>query len=110
MNGDKNQLEYDVQKRARAGTKATLRGVVALYVAFMGYRLLRSARLAEESTMPIDLRWGFGLGMIAAALIFGVYIWKRWRADVEAARLPKDGETIGNAADADDAGNGDAKE
>ena len=110
MNEEKHQLEYDVQKRARAGTKATLRGVVALYVVFIGYRLIRSARLAEESTMPVGLRWGFGLGMIVAALIFGVYILKRWRVDVEAARLPKNGEMAGNAAGADDAGNGDAKE
>ena len=28
--------------------------------------------------------------MIAFALGFGVYIWRRWRADVATARLPKE--------------------
>ena len=111
MNDEKqDRLEYDVQRRAKAGTSATLRTVVALYVIYMGYRLIHSAVMGEESTMSLGLRWGFGIGMIVLALGFGVYIWRRLRADVAAARLPKNGEMAGNAAGADDAGNGDAKE
>ncbi len=91
MNDEKqDRLEYDVQRRAKAGTSATLRAVVALYVIYMGCRLIRSAVTGEESTMSLGLRWGFGIGMIAFALGFGVYIWRRWRADVATARLPKE--------------------
>ena len=84
-----NKLEYDVQQRARAGTKATFRGIVALYIIYLGYRLIRGAG-DGTSTMPVWLAWVGGIVLIAAALGFGVYIWKRWRIDVEAARIRED--------------------
>ncbi len=88
-NENGNKLEYDVQQRARAGTKATFRGVVALYIIYLGYSVIRSAG-DEASTMPPWLAWGGGILLIAAALGFGVYTWKRWRLDVEAARIRED--------------------
>lgn len=48
-----------------------------------------------------------GLFFIAASLAFGVYIWTRWRRDVEAARL--DGTTE-EASDAESDGEGPALE
>ena len=74
------KFEYDIQQRAQAGVKATFRGVVAAYIVYMGYKLIHDA----------DVVWHIAAGavFIAAALAFGVYTWRRWRIDLEAARLP----------------------
>ena len=79
-NKNSQKLEYDVQKRAQAGVKATFRGVVAAYIIYLGYKVIRE----PESVWQIAA----GVFFIAAALGFGVYAWKRWRLDLEAARLP----------------------
>ncbi|MCR5576345.1 MAG: hypothetical protein K6F56_04995 [Oscillospiraceae bacterium] len=80
------QLEYDVQKRAKASTAATFRAVVALYFLYLARQIIRGAMDGSSSMSPV-LAWIAGLGFIAAALAFGFYTWKRWRAEVEAARL-----------------------
>ncbi len=85
-NGQK--FEYDIQKRAKAGTTATFRGIVCAYIAWLGIRLIRGAA-DEGSTLPVWAGWLAGIAFIAAAAGFGFYIWKRWRLDVEAARLPE---------------------
>ena len=79
-NNNSPKFEYDIQQRAQAGVKATFRGVVAAYIAYLGYKLIRDA----ESIWHIVASIVF----IAAALAFGVYAFRRWRIDVEAARLP----------------------
>ena len=91
MNGQK--LEFDVRKRASAGTKATFRGIVAVYIAYLGVRLVRDAASGWQIAA--------GIFFIVAALAFGVYIFRRWRLDLEAARLP---EEDGSAGEDDSAG------
>ena len=89
MNENRNdKLEYDVQKRAKAGTAATFRAVVAVYIIYLGYNILRST-IDGSSTLPPWVGWTVGIFFIAAALGFGYYIWRRWHRDVEAARLPE---------------------
>lgn len=83
MEKDDPKLEYDVQKRAKAGTAATFRGVVAAYIAYLGYRLIKGA----DSTLFIVI----GIFFILAAAASCFYIYKRWKIDLEAARLkPED--------------------
>ena len=79
------KLEYDIQKRARAGTAATFRAVVAGYIIYLGWKIAT----AEGSSMPPLAAKLIGVAFITAALAFGVYTWKRWRLDLEAARLPE---------------------
>ena len=97
MNGQR--FEYDVQQRARAGVKATLRGAVAVYIVYLGYQLVRDAEGAWQIAA--------GVFFIAAALAFGVYAFRRWRLDLEAARLPEedgsDGDPTGGEDLTDDA-------
>ena len=90
-NGQK--FEYDIQKRAQAGLKATFRGVVAAYIVYLGYQLIRDAAGAWQIAA--------GAVFIAAALAFGVYAFRRWRLDLEAARLP-DEESVPVEADEDE--------
>ena len=84
-NNNSPKFEYDIQKRAQSGVKATFRVVVAAYIAYLGYKLIRDA----EASWTIVV----GAVFIAAALAFCVYAWKRWRIDLEAARLPDEDET-----------------
>ena len=95
---DKNseKLEYDVQKRAKAGTAATFRGIVAVYIMYLGYNIVKATE-DGTSTLPDWAGWTAGVFFIAAALVFGVYIWNRYRRDLEAARLPDDTDGTGDA-------------
>ena len=86
------KLEYDVQKRARASTAATARVAVSLYIIWLGYKIIRGA-LDGSNPMPPILAWTAGIFFIAAAIAFCYYTWRRWRADVEAARLPETEES-----------------
>lgn len=83
------KLEYDIQKRARAGTAATFRAVVAGYIAYLGWKIAT----AEGSTMSPLVAKLISCAFLVAAVAFGIYTWKRWRLDLEAARLPEDAQT-----------------
>ena len=82
-------LKYDIQKRARAGTAATFRAVVAGYLAYLGWKI---ATAGGGSMPPLAARL-IGCAFIVAAIAFGIYAWKRWRLDLEAARLPEEEQT-----------------
>ncbi len=94
MDNKKSQrLEYDVQLRAQAGMKATFRGLVAAYIVYLGYQLIRDAAGGWQIAA--------GVFFIAAALGFGIYTFRRWRIDLEAARLPDEEETDNEEDEAD---------
>ena len=86
---DEKNCEYDPSKRTRASNTAVLRAVVAAYLAYLGFDLLRD-RIRGISTLSPVFAWTAGLGFIAAALAFGLYTWKLWKRELEAARLPAD--------------------
>lgn len=92
------KFEYDIQKRARAGTSATLRAVVALYIAYLGWSVIKGVREGGTSMAPW-IGWTAGVVFLAAAAAFGCYAFWRWRRDLEAARLPAPEEEEGHAAE-----------
>ena len=100
------RFEYDIQKRARAGVRATLRGAVALYIIYLGYQLVRDAAGPWQAAA--------GVFFIVAALAFGLYALRRWRLDLEAARLPEtaeaDPDDCPGGCEADDPGEDDDPE
>ena len=81
------QFEYDVQKRARAGTAATLRAVISLYIIYLAWSVLKGVRNGS-SPVPVWVGWLVAIVFTAAAIAFGVYTWKTWHRDLEATRLP----------------------
>ena len=83
--------EYDMQKRTRAGTAAALRAAGALYILYLGYSILRGY-LEGTSTLPAWVAWLAGVVFICAPLAFGVYIVRRYKADLAAARIEPEGE------------------
>ena len=98
------KLEYNVQQRARAGTAATFRAVVAIYIGYLGYKVILGVQ-DGSSSVPFWAGWAIGLFLIAAALAFCYYTWRRWHIDVEAARIkdmPDSGESDEEEPDGED--------
>ena len=89
---DKNGFEYDMQRRAKAGTSAVLRALVAGYLLYIAWQIVKGVRSGESSMSPAVAYLAAGFFALAAAA-FLVYLIRRWRADVEAARLPASEET-----------------
>lgn len=89
------RLEFDVSKRARAGTAATFRAVVVGYLIYLGWKIAS----AEGGAMSVLTARLIGAVFILAAIAFGVYTWKRWRIDLENARLPEEPEEHGEDED-----------
>lgn len=84
-----NKFEYDIQKRAKAGTRATLRAVVSLYLIYMAYLIVKA--LGKDSPIPLPVGYGIAGIFVAAGIAFGVYTYRRYRIDLADARLtPKD--------------------
>lgn len=75
--------QFDMQKRTRANITAAFRALVSGYLAWLGSKIAN----AEGSSMPALTAQLISAAFIIAALGFGVYTWKRWRSDLEAARL-----------------------
>lgn len=82
------RAEYDVQRRARAGTNATLRALVAGYLVYMAWQILKNVR-SGETTMTPAVGYAAAAVFLLAAAAFAVYLIRRWRIEVEAARLPE---------------------
>ena len=89
---DKEHFEYDVQRRARAGTGATLRTLVAGYLLYLAWQIVKGVRAGETSMSPA-VAYTAAAFFTVAALAFIVYLIRRWRKEVEAARLPAQTET-----------------
>ena len=87
-----DRFEYDIQKRARAGTAATFRALVSVYLIYLGWTVLKGV-LNGSSAVPAWAGWLTAVVFTAAAAAFGVYTWKTWRRDLEAARFPAEEET-----------------
>ena len=88
---EKNRVEYDVQSRARAGTSATLRALVAGYLVYLAWQIVKGVRSGETSMSPA-VGYAAAAFFLLAALVFAVYLIRRWKKEVEAARLPADRE------------------
>ena len=88
---DDKAFEYDTAKRTKANNLAGLRAVVAGYLVYLGFSLIRDL-LRGTSTLSPAFAWAAGLGFIAAALAFGFYAWKLWKRELAAAKLPPQAE------------------
>ena len=95
---EKRPAEYDVQRRARAGTGATLRALVAGYLVYLAWQILRNVR-AGETTMTPAVAYAAAAFFLLAAAAFAVYLIRRWRIEVESARLPAAEETENSGDD-----------
>ena len=72
-------------RKPGADSRAWLRAIVAGYLIYLGYSLIRD-HLKGISSMAPWLSWACGLFFIAAGAAFGFYTWRSWRAAREAAQ------------------------
>ena len=84
---DDKAYEYDAAKRTRANNLAVLRALVAAYLAWLGFSLIRDC-LRGASTLSPAFAWTAGLVFIAAALAFAFYAWRQWKRELAASKLP----------------------
>lgn len=92
MNENKETPKYDPRRRSRAGTAATLRAIVVIYVAYMVYNVLRGT-IDGSSTLPVWAGWVLSIALLAADAVFAYYIWRCYRVDLAAAILPDEEES-----------------
>ncbi len=76
--------KYRIADKRSADMRALLRALVAVYLLYTAYELC--FRVADES-IPDWVRVAVGAAMALAAVGFGVFTWKRYRADCEDAVL-----------------------
>jgi TRAP-type C4-dicarboxylate transport system permease small subunit len=79
-------FEYDIQKRARAGSSAVFRVVVAAYIIYLGWTVLRGV-LNGTSPVPVWVAWLVAIVFTAGAGAFLFYTWKKYLRDREDARI-----------------------
>lgn len=92
-----DKRSYDTEKRSRADKAAVLRGVVAGYLVYLGYMIATN----KNTDMSPVFAKVLGGAFILIALVFGFYVLKRWRSDVEGALL-SDEEKAEDTADLSD--------
>ena len=77
--------EYNVIRKNRANVSAVLRGAVACYLLYLGVQIAMSA--GKDPSFPVWASWLLGGFFCVAAVAFGAYTWRRYRADLKAAEL-----------------------
>ena len=75
--------------RANPRGQAVLRGVIAGYLVYLGGSLVYDL-IRGSSTLAPWLVWTVGPLFVICGLGFGLYTWRRWKADEEAAAKPKE--------------------
>lgn len=83
--------EYDMARRSRAGSTLAFRLIASGYLLYLAWTFLRDL-LNGSMTMPLWLAWGAVLAFAAAGIAFGIYAWKNYRRELEAAKLPAENE------------------
>ncbi len=87
------KFEYDAQKQARAGTSAIFRAVIAGYIIYLGWSVLRGV-LKGTSPVPVWTGWFVAIVFTGGAVAFLVYTWKTWQQDCKAARIQQESEKL----------------
>ena len=83
-----NSKEYNVIRKNRANVSAVLRGAVACYLLYLGVQIAMGA--GKDPSFPVWAAWVLGGFFFLAGAAFGVYTWRRYRADLKAAELTEE--------------------
>ena len=77
--------QYNVTRKNQAEFRALLRGLVAVYLLYLAWKLAFVG--GEDPTFPPAAGIASGIVLAAGAVIFGVFTWKRFLADRRDAEL-----------------------
>lgn len=80
-----NSLKFDAIKHNKAKISAILRAIVAVYLGYLGIKLLTN----KETTMDMATAWTFGALFLLAALIIAGYSIYRFYNDYTSAHIRK---------------------
>lgn len=81
-----NNSKYDQFKYSKAMRSGVLRVIVAVYICYLAFKIAS----AEDTSMSNALCLIIGGVFMAAAIGFIVYSYKRFRADLEDAKLKEE--------------------
>lgn len=81
--------KYHYLRKRKANLTATFRAVVSLYLLYLSWQIAGGA-LAGDSPIPSQVVWLLCGLFFAAAVGFGFYTWKRYRADLKTAELTQE--------------------
>ncbi len=80
---------YNVVRKNSADLHVLIRGIVAAYLLYLGWKLITSG---GDASFPPAVGYAVGALFAAGAIAFGVYSWKRYRADLHDAELTPEEE------------------
>ncbi len=80
---------YNVVRKNSADLHALLRGFVAAYLLYLGWKLITSG---GDASFPPAAGYAAGTLFAAGAVVFGCYTWKRYRSDLQDAELTPEEE------------------
>ena len=78
-----NGVKYDAEKRLKAGKAAVLRIVVAVYIAYLAFKIAA----AKDTSMSLAASRIIGAVFFAAAAAFAVYAVRRYMSEIKAAKI-----------------------
>ena len=86
----REKKHYHVTSKSRADTAAVLRAAVAVYLLYLAWKIATASGADASFSQPVSLL--IGGAFAAAALAFGWYTWRRYRADLRGAELTPEEE------------------
>lgn len=75
--------KYNVQRHRQAMIRSSIRAAAALYLAYIGYGLIRDRN--GDTALPA---WGSiaaGAAFLAIAAAIGIYAWRQYKVDMKGA-------------------------
>lgn len=81
--------KYTVQGQRKASGGLALRGLIAIYLLYLGWGVIRTAGREGNALRPW-MSWAFGLLFFAVAVGFGLYAYRCYKADLKAAEVHED--------------------
>ena len=77
--------KYNVQRHRAATIRSSIRAAAALYLAYLGYGLIRDR--GGDSSIPV---WGSvaaGAAFFVIAAAIGLYAWRQYKVDLKDAEV-----------------------
>ena len=91
-----------VQMRSRAGVRASFRALVSGYLVYLGWQTAKGASSGESTSVQPWMGWTvFGV-FTAVAVVFALYAWKQYKADLKAAEPSAEEKAAMDAAAEED--------
>lgn len=82
-----NNVKIDPDKRSKAVRALTLRTVVAVYIAYLAFKIAS----AQDTTMSLTLCRVIGALFLVASICVAAYTYTRYRSDMKDAVIDSDG-------------------